>query len=134
MAFIEFFFIVIGLYVLFAAVHKRRKSSAPLPPGPKGLAILGNIKDLPPPGKPEHEHWINYRTSHGPITAFTVMGQTLIIMHDRRMVVELMEKRGSNYSGRPLMKFANELLVFLLRLYITMLTDTFQGWMEESNQ
>ncbi len=83
----------------------RRKNSMPLPPGPKGLPFVGNITDLPPPGTPEYQHWLGHKERYGPLSSVTVLGQTIVIIHDKRVAFELMEKRASKYSGRPNMKF-----------------------------
>lgn len=95
-----------------ASLLLRRSSSSssssknlPLPPGPKGLPLLGNINDLPPPDAKEYLHWLKHKDLYGPISSVTVFGQTMILLHDRKAAVELMEKRASVHSGRPKMTF-----------------------------
>jgi hypothetical protein len=39
----------------------------PLPPGPKGLPLLGNLNDLPPPGVVEAFHWLKHKELYGAI-------------------------------------------------------------------
>lgn len=41
------------------------KDSAPLPPGPKALPLVGNIRDLPPGGAREWEHWLKHKDLYG---------------------------------------------------------------------
>lgn len=43
--------VVITLWML----HRRTRQSLPTPPGPKGLPILGNIKEMP-----QDEGWLTY--------------------------------------------------------------------------
>ena len=81
----------------------------PLPPSPKGLPLVGNVNDLPQPGSLEYKHWLQHKEQFGLLSSVTVMGQTIIIIHDRNVAFELMEKRASKHSGRPSMKFAMEL-------------------------
>lgn len=81
----------------------------PLPPGPKGLPILGNIPDLPPKGEPEWKHWLKHKDLYGPISSVTVLGQTIILVHDLDAALELLDKRGGKYSSRGRMVFAGEM-------------------------
>jgi hypothetical protein len=101
-----------AFFALLVARSRHRRHSAhrlPLPPGPKGVPLLGNINDLPPPEALEYKHWLQHKQQYGPISSVTVMGQTIIIIHDKNAAFELMEKRASRHSGRPSMKFAMEL-------------------------
>ena len=97
-------------YLLYKALTGGNKRQLPLPPGPKGLPMLGNLADLPPAGIPEHDHWIQHKDKYGPISSITAMGSTLVIIHDKSMAMELMEKRGSKHSGRLQSKFAMEMI------------------------
>lgn len=95
--------------VLVWAWLSRRQASVGLPPGPKGLPLVGNVNDLPPPGVPEYQHWLRHKELYGSLSSVTVLGQTLIIIHDKEVAFELMEKRASKYSGRPNSKFGSEM-------------------------
>lgn len=101
--------LVLALFIIKKIFFDRKKSGALLPPGPKGLPFVGNITDLPPPGIPESQHWLKHKELYGPISSLTVLGQTIIIIHDKNVALELMEKRSSIYSGRPRMVFAFEM-------------------------
>lgn len=37
----------------------------PLPPGPKGLPVIGNLNDMPPPGVLEAHHWLKHKELYG---------------------------------------------------------------------
>lgn len=99
------------IYTLKKLFFDRSTTKLPLPPGPPGLPLVGNISDLPPPGKPEYQHWLEHSDRYGPISSITVLGQTIILIHDKHMALELMEKRASMHSGRPKMKFAFDMFV-----------------------
>jgi hypothetical protein len=110
------FFFLCGILaaslVLLLARSKLRGNAnhkLPLPPGPKGLPLVGNINDLPPQGSREYLHWLQFKNRYGSLSSITILGQTLIIIHDREIALELMEKRASKHSGRPRMKFAMEM-------------------------
>jgi hypothetical protein len=90
--------IAVALYAINRLVLLRGKTKLPLPPGPKGVPLVGNVKDLPPPGKQEYVHWLELKHAYG---------QTIVIIHDRNMAIELMDKRSVMHSGRPVMPFGN---------------------------
>ncbi|KEY75191.1 hypothetical protein S7711_01632 [Stachybotrys chartarum IBT 7711] len=96
------------VYVVFRRAHQHRRG--PLPPGPSGLPLIGNIKDLPPPGIPEWTHWLKHKDLYGPISSVTALGQTIIILHDREAVFEILEKRALKNSSRPNLVFANDVV------------------------
>ncbi|KAF8898846.1 cytochrome P450 [Infundibulicybe gibba] len=86
----------------------RRSSQLPLPPGPKGLPILGNFFDVP------HEYqWLTYSqwgVTFGEIVYAEVLGNPMIILNSHKATTELFEKRSGNYADRPPMVMANELM------------------------
>jgi len=79
-------------------------------PGPTPLPILGNIKDFPPnDGVPEYQHWLKHKDLYGGISSVSVLGTTLIIIHDKKLAHDLLEQSASKTSGRPTMVMANAL-------------------------
>ncbi|KAI0471433.1 cytochrome protein [Xylaria cf. heliscus] len=95
---------VIGVQIV-QLLFKRKLG--PLPPGPKGLPLLGNINDLPSHGEREWEHWLKHKDVYGPISSVTSLGTTIVILHSADLAVELLEKRASKYSSRPRLEFAD---------------------------
>ncbi|BAE59625.1 unnamed protein product [Aspergillus oryzae RIB40] len=96
---------ILGLYVLLNSKAPR----APLPPGPKGLPIIGSVgSDLPRGGR-DWEHWLKHKELYGPISSITTAGHTHIILNDANVATELLEKRSARYSSRPRLVMANEL-------------------------
>lgn len=59
--------VLVGALVLYAIkVHLSRKNApGPLPPGPPGKPIVGNIADLPPSGEQDWMHWLKHKTEYG---------------------------------------------------------------------
>lgn len=55
---------VLALYTI-SRLLRGKGNRLPLPPGPKGLPVLGNINDLPKPGEPEWEHWLRHKDLYG---------------------------------------------------------------------
>lgn len=101
--------VVIAFVAYIAYEYGFRKTRKRLPPGPKPLPIVGNVKDMPPPDVAEYEHWLKHKDLYGPISSVTVLGTTLVIVHDKQAVHDLLEKTASKTSGRPTMMMAGKL-------------------------
>lgn len=108
---------LVALLVALSAYHSRR-NRFPLPPGPKGLPIVGNAWDLPGDGR----EWLTYqRWSHEYSTDAPMMdvgmllisalvdsdvlhlrlsGRSIVILNSAKAAIELLEKRSSIYSDR----------------------------------
>ncbi|KAL3258259.1 hypothetical protein ABHI18_006179 [Aspergillus niger] len=97
---------LLPLYLLI----NHQTPSLPLPPGPKGKPIIGNLSDLPPPDTPEWQHWLEHKKRYGPITSVTILNQPIIILHDVQIAIELLEKRSLKYSSRPQPVFVGEMI------------------------
>ncbi|KAM0270336.1 hypothetical protein ACHAPA_003520 [Fusarium lateritium] len=99
-----------GLVVYLVLRAFQASKLPPLPPGPRRLPVLGNLRDLPPPGMLEATHWLKHKKLYGPISSVTVMGQTIVVINDARIAFELLDKRSIKYSSRPKMVFAGEMV------------------------
>ncbi|KPM41882.1 O-methylsterigmatocystin oxidoreductase [Neonectria ditissima] len=95
----------IVLYLLYL----RKKAHPTLPPGPKPLPIIGNITDLPSGRTPEYQHWLKFKDAYGPISRVSILGQPLVIIHDRHAAHDLLVGTSSKTSGRPYLHFAAKL-------------------------
>lgn len=83
--------------------HFWRRIRAPhgttLPPGPKGLPILGNLFDIP-----RERSWLTYAdwaSTLGDVLYMEIFGNPLIILNSAKAATELFEKRSGNYADRP---------------------------------
>lgn len=101
-------FILSGAILLLKSRHNGRLK-APLPPGPKRLPLIGNLRDMPPKGAREWEHWAKHRELYGPISSVTLFGTNIIIVNDGKAAIDLLEKRGGIHASRPYMVFLMEL-------------------------
>jgi len=106
-------FCAIGLVYLLNRARQSRHAR-PLPPGPKGVPLLGNVNDMPKPGMLECHHWLQHRDLYGPISSVTVLGQTFVIINDADIAFELMRDRSAIHSSRPGQVFSGEMYVCLL--------------------
>jgi hypothetical protein len=105
-----YFLLIIIITVLTYRLFRLLKHDLPLPPGPKGLPVLGNINDLPKHGALEWHHWLTHKDLYGPISSITVLGQTFVILNDADITLELLRDRAIVNSGRPIMTFGGEMI------------------------
>ncbi|KAF6829462.1 cytochrome p450 oxidoreductase [Colletotrichum musicola] len=88
------------VYVIDKLIQAKKNAKLlPLPPGPKGLPIVGNLKDLPPPGSFGSKHWLKFKDEYGPLSSITIMGNTIILINDAQLALDILDKR-STYSSR----------------------------------
>jgi cytochrome P450 len=97
-------FIAFVSFVIYRQIFRNPKKN--LPPGPRGLPLIGNVFDLPPKGIPDYIHWKSLTDKYGPIASVTVLGRHLIFIADEQDAREVMEKKSSVSSGRPAFEFS----------------------------
>ncbi|CAH0046648.1 unnamed protein product, partial [Clonostachys solani] len=94
---------ILGISVV-VTYDKRRKH---LPPGPKGLPFIGNLKSLSNPDEIPNitRDWAR---EYGPIVYTKMGGGDWIWVNSASVAKELFDRRGSKYSSRPRMPMAFE--------------------------
>ncbi|EUC35841.1 hypothetical protein COCCADRAFT_2996 [Bipolaris zeicola 26-R-13] len=104
-------FLLIAVSLLYAGIRFwQNRHALPLPPGPKGIPILGNVNDMPKPGMLECHHWLQHKELYGPISSVTAMGQTIVIINDPTIALDLLRDRSAIYSSRPSLVFAGDMV------------------------
>ncbi|THV05395.1 cytochrome P450 [Dendrothele bispora CBS 962.96] len=96
---------VLGVYLLKRLLLESKHK---LPPGPKGLPIVGNIFDMP-----SENAWVTFAKwgeVYGDISSITVFGQTIVVLNSARAAFELLDKKSSIYSDRPVLQMGGELI------------------------
>ncbi|RPD77315.1 cytochrome P450 [Lentinus tigrinus ALCF2SS1-7] len=102
--------LVVPLFVVYRRFVRRAHVR---PPGPPGLPLLGNVRDIPAP----HQFpWLKYhawcREYNTEILCLNALGMNIIVLDTIDAARELLDKRSSIYSDRPRMIMLNELAGF----------------------
>ncbi|KAK7029624.1 hypothetical protein VNI00_014322 [Paramarasmius palmivorus] len=98
-------FVMVLVQVLY---NRTKPNPAPLPPGPKGLPILGNALDFP-----QSQPWVTFAQwakEYGPIVHLQVLGQSIVILNDVNYAFDMLDKKGRQYSNRPTLVMGGELV------------------------
>ncbi|KAK0222553.1 cytochrome P450 [Armillaria nabsnona] len=72
---------LVGLIFAWHLFRRTRRSTAPFPPGPRGLPLLGNLLDMP-----SQKEWLTFAKwgeKYGEITSVSILGQMMV---DRPLV------------------------------------------------
>ncbi|OCH95985.1 cytochrome P450 [Obba rivulosa] len=97
--------ILVGVFLLQRAFGRKR--SGPLPPGPKGLPIIGNVLDMPTGH--EWETFATWGERWGDIVSVNLLGQTMVILNSPKLALEMLDKKSAIYSDRPTLTMGGEL-------------------------
>ncbi|KAF5309807.1 hypothetical protein D9611_013581 [Ephemerocybe angulata] len=96
-----------GVYILKAYFDKRAKAGQQLPPGPKGLPVVGNVADMP-----KEKEWLTFTEwgrKFGGICAVSLLGRPMIIVNSIDALEEF-DKKSAIYSERPILEMGGELV------------------------
>lgn len=110
--------VVAALFTVLVIRLQRRSPKLPYPPGPKGLPLIGNIRDIP-----SRQEWLTYakwsrdfgmvpctRTDYNPqltrrlasdVIHLNLAGTHLLVVNSYEAAFELFDKRSVIYSDRP---------------------------------
>ncbi|KAL4267508.1 cytochrome P450 family protein [Pleurotus pulmonarius] len=105
----EFSLTVLALLFSLVGLQRWRKPKLPLPPGPKGYPIVGNLFK-----RPTKNQWMKYlewsKEFNSDVICFRVFGKPTIVLNSRKAINDLLLVRSSLYSDRPRSTMINELL------------------------
>ncbi|KAF5321043.1 hypothetical protein D9619_000276 [Psilocybe cf. subviscida] len=84
------------------------RNALSLPPGPKGLPLVGNILDMP--SEREWKTFAQWGEKYGDICSVTVLGQTVIVLNSAQIARDMLDKKSAIYSDRPVLQMGGELV------------------------
>ncbi|EEB90484.1 hypothetical protein MPER_11305, partial [Moniliophthora perniciosa FA553] len=112
---------LIASVLIIRQIFSRPKGS--LPPGPKGLPIVGNLFQL------SQEAWhtfTEWKKQYGDLVYINVAGQDIVIMNSHKVAADLLDRRGPIYSNRPRWIVASEILTGGLLVVFTQYNDVWR--------
>lgn len=103
--------------VLLRCVRVERRSALPLPPGPKGLPLIGNAFDIPLSRQWEtFQRWAQaygtfvsaidifimriHSMSTGDVVYLSLLGQSVVVLNSVQATSDLLDRRSGIYSDR----------------------------------
>ncbi|EKG10438.1 Cytochrome P450 [Macrophomina phaseolina MS6] len=107
MAITTIFLVLAASAVLLLLVPVGRRAKG-LPPGPPTRPLIGNLHQLPKTGA--HYKFTEWARTYGGIFSLKLGPATAVVITDRRLVKQLLDKKGNVYSNRPQSYVANELI------------------------
>ncbi|KAL4075734.1 cytochrome P450 [Scleroderma citrinum] len=96
----------IGVYLVKQIISK--KNPAPFPPGPKPFPLLGNMLDMP-----SVKPWLifsEWTNKFGDMVHLEILGQHIVVLSSFKTAIELLDKKSSIYSDRPVLPMGGELV------------------------
>lgn len=97
----------------------------PLPPGPPGLPIIGNLHQNPK--SRVWAQWHAWAKQYGPVVYLNMLGQPIIILNSARAAQDLLARRGAIYSDRPRLVLAGELALKGMHLLLMPYDTQYKG-------
>jgi cytochrome P450 len=94
--------------LLLLALGSRLRKHASHPPGPRGLPFVGNLLSLSLKGT-----WrtlTELKQRYGDLVFFHGFGQSVLVLNSMEAIDDLLNKRGQNYSHRPVFTVVGELM------------------------
>ncbi|KAJ3977109.1 cytochrome P450 [Lentinula raphanica] len=125
---------VVGTVAVFCVYRLMtlEKRALPLPPGPRGWPLIGNLLDVP--AKEEWFTFAKWGETYGKIASVTVLGQPLIILNSATIAKDMLEKNSAIYSDRPVIPMGGELCGWKNTLVLTPYGERFRNYRRLAHQ
>ncbi|KAG6375615.1 cytochrome P450 [Boletus reticuloceps] len=104
-SFVDVCLFAAGLYVVKRLVGSRR--SNPLPPGPTGWPVIGNLFQIS-----SEKNWEDFAAlgrKYGDISTISILGTRYVVLNSYEAISAVLEKQSSKCSNRPHLTMASDL-------------------------
>ncbi|KAH9040500.1 cytochrome P450 [Lactarius pseudohatsudake] len=98
--------VVLGI-ALILVVRYSRSPWRRVPPGPRGLPLIGNVLEL------RDKVWLfqsDCKQKYEDVMYLSALGQPILILNSLKAASELLDRRANIYSGRPRLIMAQEII------------------------
>ncbi|KAJ7639235.1 cytochrome P450 [Roridomyces roridus] len=90
---------VLGGIYLFRSPSSSNAAGRPLPPGPPGLPLIGNLLQVP--GTHLATYFKHVCQEYGGLASLNLAGFPIVLIGDMKAAKEVLEKRSAKFSSRP---------------------------------
>ncbi|KAH9054051.1 cytochrome P450 [Lactarius deliciosus] len=107
-------------FILWLIARQAQRTFRTLPPGPKGLPIIGDVLHI------ADLDWLmssQRKDEYGEMMYVSALGQGVLVINSPRIAIDLLEKRSNIYSNRPHYVSASEFSTKDLMLSLTAYGD-----------
>ncbi|KAI0723015.1 cytochrome P450 [Earliella scabrosa] len=98
--------LVLGVFLVSRLF--RKQPLGPLPPGPRGLPLIGSVLDIPLTY--QWVHFSNWSQRWGDIFSFSLLGQRFVIVTSPKIALDMLEKKSAIYSSRAPIPVAGDVI------------------------
>ncbi|OBZ76382.1 O-methylsterigmatocystin oxidoreductase [Grifola frondosa] len=119
-------FAVVALVVFMLNRIFVRRRFRPLPPGPKGFPLIGNVLDMPT--SHEWKTFAKWGDRWGDIISVTLFGQPIVVLNSSQHAFDVLEKKSAIYSDRPTIVVGGEMIGWNRALVLLPYGNTFREY------
>ncbi|KAL2892862.1 Cytochrome P450 83B1 [Bienertia sinuspersici] len=91
--------LISALPLIYLVLKYRKNESCNLPPGPKGLPIIGNLHQLDT-SKPTHEYFVKQAQIYGPIMSLQLGQRTMVVVQSANIAKQVLQAPHNNFCNR----------------------------------